>query len=203
MPRITDIQAQKRHANYFSVFVDNVFCFSLTDLELSNSSLRIGDQLSAADIERWQQESASSKAYNQVLHYLSYRMRTRQEVSQYLERKGWDEPVVEAVTDRLQDNGLVDDKDFGTAWIANRNNLKPVSKRRLAMELRRKGLDSATAEEVLSQVSDEDQLEAIKAVVLKKRKLAKYADRQVLMRYLASQGFKFDLITAALEQLGD
>lgn len=203
MPVITDISSQKRHANYYSIFVDKKFSFSLTDLELSNSRLVIGQNLSAAEVDHWQRTSEASKAYHQAINLLSYRMRTRREMSQRLARKGWEERIVEIVIERLVDEKLLDDEAFGTSWVTSRNLLKPTSKRKLALELRQKGLDSDAVEVALADVSREDQIEAIKTIIAKKQKLARYADQQVLIRYLASQGFSYDLVKAALEELSE
>jgi regulatory protein len=201
MPVITDISSQKRHANYYSIFVDDKFSFSLTDLELSNSRLVIGQNLSPAEVDHWQRTSEASKAYHQAINLLSYRMRTRREMSQRLARKGWEEGIVEIVIERLVSEKLLDDEAFGASWVTSRNLLKPTSKRKLALELRQKGLDSEAVEVALADVSREDQIEAIKTIIAKKQKLARYADQQVLIRYLASQGFSYDLVKTALEQL--
>src|SRR5579872_7345903 len=72
--RITDIKPTKRLGRY-SVYLDGKFSFALSDLELSASSLRIGDELSSQQVSKWQIEAVQSKLRAQTLSYLAIRPR--------------------------------------------------------------------------------------------------------------------------------
>ena len=94
----------------------------------------------------------------------------------------------QSVISRLVECGYVDDRRFAEWWVDNRFVKKGVSRKRLSMELRNKGVKNEIIEEVLSARSDEE--EARKMMM---RKRARYDDEK-LMAYLCRQGFKYDLV---------
>ena len=73
--------------------------------------------------------------------------------------------------------------------MENRFVKKGVSKKRLKMELMKKGIAMEIIEEVLDGRDDEDELRKMIA-----RKKAKYDDPQKLVAYLCRQGFSYDLV---------
>src|SRR3954451_950044 len=104
MPRVTDIQAQK-NGQFYSIFVDGKYAFSLGDLELSASSLRINSEITEADVEQWVNASGLSKLRNRALHYIAIRPRAELEVKQYLLRKQAEPELIEKVVIWLNSYG--------------------------------------------------------------------------------------------------
>lgn len=203
MPKITDIKQQKRSTERFSLYIDGRYSFSLGDLALSNSGLRIGQELSGDEVERWQSQALEAKAYNAALGQLSYRRRSRRELADYLKRKEYDEEISASVIRRLEDLGLIDDAAFASAWIADRQLLRPRSRRTLQVELMKKGIERDTIADALSQVSEDSQLDALTGLIERKRRQSAYADPQKLMAFLARQGYGYDQIKKALARLND
>ncbi len=203
MPKITDIKQQKRSSERFSLYIDGRYSFSLGDLELSNSGLRIGQELTGEEVERWQSQALEAKAYNATLGQLSYRRRSRRELADYLKRKGYDEDISASVMRRLEDVGLLDDAAFAAAWIADRQLLRPRSRRILQVELMKKGIDRDIITDALSRVSEDSQLDALTDLIERKRRQSSYADPQKLMAFLARQGYGYDQIKKALMRLDE
>lgn len=200
MPVITDIKRQQKRDQLYSVFIDDKFSFSLSDLELSTSGLRISQELTASQVSDWQKQASDSKALARVYHFLSFRSRSEQEVITYLSGKRYEPEAIDRVMGRLRGAGLVDDSAFAASWIENRGNSK--SKRQLEQELRQKGISRDLIEEALATVEPESETETIKALIQKKRLLERYPDRRQAMAYLGRQGFGYNLIKRALEEFG-
>jgi regulatory protein len=202
MAVITDIKRQKRNEQLYSVYIDGQYSFSLSDLDLSNSRLRSGQEVTPADLEQWQQVSLEAKAYNQAVGYISYRRRSRREVEIYLLRKDYSPDLVAGVLDRLSQIGLINDKVFAEAWIADRRTMRPRSRRRLAQELAAKGLEREVIDEVLAQAAD-DPVDTVIELVRRRRLQTKYSDQQKLIAYLGGQGFGYSEIKEALARLSE
>lgn len=203
MAVITDIQQQKRTPGRYSVYLDNTYSFSLSDLELSSSGLRRGQELSSEDVQYWQDQSAEGKAYNLALRYLSYRPRSRREVTDYLARKGHDPAAIDSIVARLTEHRFIDDAAFASSWIASRQALRPRSRRMLEQELLQKGLERSIIAQALAELGDEGQDQMLDDLIERKRRLSQYRDKDKLMQYLARQGFGYDQIKKALARLDD
>jgi regulatory protein len=203
VPVITDIRGQKRAQARYSIYLDNTYSFSLTDLELSTSGLRVGQSLTPDEVSRWQQQSVDGKAYQVALRYLGYRPRSQREVRDQLARKDYDSAAIERTLERLEEHGLIDDQAFAEAWVASRQALKPRSRYVLEQELAQNGVAREVAQAAVANIGESGHQQMLDTVITKKRKQVRYQDPRLLTEYLARQGFKYDQIKEALSRLGD
>lgn len=98
------------------------------------------------------------------------------------------------IVERLCDKGYLDDRRFAEWYVENRFVKKGVSRKRLKMELVKKGVATDIIDEVLSGRDDEEEVRKMIA-----RKKAKYNDPQKLIAYLCRQGFSYDLVRGLVE----
>ena len=92
------------------------------------------------------------------------------------------------ILERLVERGYVDDKKFAEFWVENRNARKGASRKRLGMELMKKGIAKDIIDEM---VLGRDEREEIRKIIEKKRH--KYSEPQKMIEYLCRQGFSYDL----------
>ena len=204
MPDITGIKRRMRGGRVvFDIMVDDEAAFSLSDLDLSVSGLRVGQQLTDEQVATFQEGAKSAKAYGLGLKYVGLRLRSEKELRDYLVRKGCDADEIASASSRLKELGLVSDLRFAQAWIADRQALKPRSRQRLAQELGAKGVDSDTVHQVLGDMDSDAELAALVALVLRKRKMSAYQEEQKLTAYLGRQGYRWADIKAALARVAN
>ena len=98
----------------------------------------------------------------------------------------------EEILQRLIKKGYLDDYKFAEYYVENRFVKKGISKKRLRMELIKKGVAREIIDEVIDGRDDEEE---IRKMIAKKR--AKYDDEK-LMGYLVRQGFSYDLVRRIL-----
>jgi len=195
MPCITDIKPTKRPGCY-SIYVDGRFAFVLGNLELSSSKLRIGTELSVAQLADWQAEATRAKLRSRTLDYLAIRPRSRWEVEQYLRRKDAAPADIEHVVVYVTDLGYLDDLTFAKAWVESRQATAPRSRLKLAAELRAKGVARDIIDEALGGEDRDAQIMALQSLINKKRRL--YPDDQKLINYCTRQGFAPGLVREVL-----
>jgi len=200
MPTITDITRQRRAETRYSVYVDGRYAFALTDLELSTSGLRPGQELTSAEVERYQKQEGETKAYMAAIRYLGTRPHSKREIRDFLQRKNYTDAAVDAALERLGQLRLIDDEQFAAAWIADRQALRPRSRRRLASELASKGVSREDIQVQLEGLGEEAELQSALMVVRKKRRLPQYADPEKLFGYLMRQGYSPEISQRALHE---
>jgi regulatory protein len=118
------------------------------------------------------------------LRLLTARPRTRVELAQALGRKGIEPEVAEQVLSRLDDVGLIDDAAFAEVWVRSRHNFQGLSRRALAVELRRKGVADESAAEALASVDADAEEERARQLVRKKLRSLGSADEPTKIRRL-------------------
>ena len=202
MSFVTDIKRRVRQGSaLFQVFVDGAYRFTLSDLDLSMSGIRVGTELSEAQIHEYEGQANEAKAYALAVRYVGLRLRTCQELTDYLRRKECEAEEIETVLERLEGLGLVDDERFAQAWISDRMKFRVRSRMRLSQELTAKGVDRGIIARVLEQqLEPENELGALVDLVITKRSQSAYREEKKLVGYLQRQGYRWGLIKAALEK---
>lgn len=196
--KITAIKAQTKNPERVSVYVDERYAFSLNHAQLLEQKLRVGLELDEPRLAELRRVSDFGKAYERALSYVMIRPRSVRELQQYARRKQWPAQDTRAITDKLLARGYLNDRAFARSWVQSRQLTKTMSTRRLRLELKQKGVTDDNINDALAEAGY-DELTALRALIAKKRKLARYVkDEQKLIQYLASQGFSFDDIKTVL-----
>jgi regulatory protein len=196
--KITAILKQINQSDRYSIFVDDKYSFSLSANALLESKLERGLEVSQTDVEDLIQKSNQDKLYNQTLNYVALRPRTKAEVVSYLKRKDSPAPIIEQITNKLSSIGLLNDAKFAQSFVNDRRLLRPTSRRKMIIDLRKKHVANDIAEQVVGQ-SQEDERAALSEIITKKRRQSAYQDDLKLTRYLIGQGFNYGDIKAVLK----
>jgi regulatory protein len=192
MGTITALQAQVKNPDRVSVFIDGTFACGLAASVATG--LRVGQTLTAADLARLEQNEQAHRARDRVLRLLARRPYSAAEISRYLRRHQFDEPIIHAVVDDLTEVGLIDDDAFAAYWVEQRETFRPRSRLALRQELSLKGVDREVVSEALAGV---DETEAARR--LARKQAGRYArlpaneGQAKLLQYLRRQGFSYDI----------
>lgn len=190
----------------YSVYIDEKYNFSLSESALMDSRLHSGMELSAAKVEDYKKLSTDDKLYGRALNYVAMRQRTSWEVMFYLERKGADAPLSQDIVSKLSILGLIDDAKYARSFINDRALLRPSSRRKIIMELKKKRVPEAVISQAFTEFVETSEVNpertALLEVITRKRRQTKYQDDVKLMQYLARQGFGYGDIKSALSQDG-
>lgn len=198
--KITGLKVQQKNHQRVNIYLDDEFSFGLS--RILAAWLYVGQELSDEKIAQLQDEDASEMAYQRSLHFISYRPRSTTEVRKYLVEHQIPEEKIDAVLDRLKNNGLLDDNQFAETWVENRSEFRPRSRRALAYELRMHGLDDQIIQETLENVDEEAM--AYQAALKKSRNLENLEwqeFRKKLSGYLARRGFGYDIIQPVVNRI--
>lgn len=148
--------------------------------------------------QRDEEEIVCKKA----LLLLKFRKRSKREMERQLLEKGFPEVLVTKTVERLEQQGLIDDKLLVQAWRQDRESFRPKGRRLLAVELKRAGVDSGVVEEGLREVDDRQT--AFRAAEKKARLWAglDYQEfRKKLSAYLSRRGYDWEVIREVVQRL--
>lgn len=197
--KITAIEKQQKRKDRYSIFVDEKYEFSLSQIQVIDLQLKINQDITGAELERFKKASSIGKYYDRVLKYLSLRLRSKKEILDYLDRIGADQDQTEEIIKKLTKQNYLNDLEFAKMWVKNRRELKNASQRQIEFELKRKSIENEIIIEAINNCLQSD-LGAIRELIIKKRKTARYQDELKLKQYLARKGFNYETILKALDQ---
>ncbi|MFF2044683.1 regulatory protein RecX [Kitasatospora sp. NPDC058170] len=149
-----------------------------------------------------------AQARDICLRLLTGAAKSRKQLADALRKREIPHEAAEAVLDRLEEVGLIDDAAFARAWVESRHAVRGLSRRALAQELRTKGVAAELVEQAVAQLDQDDETEAARALVERKLRVTRGLERQARMRRLVgvlarrgySEGLAFRVVREALDE---
>lgn len=121
----------------------------------------------------------------------------------------WRVPELErqGVLDKLIENRFIDDRRYAEAYVREKSRLAGWGARKIALQLRAKGVAQGIINEALRQIDDSDVQQRLCDKLRRKIKTTKASSdfelRGKLFRYALSQGYDYDQINQAIAQVVD
>jgi regulatory protein len=208
MSVITGIVPVARPAGRFAIVVEakEIAVLSLDAIE--RLQLAVGRSVRGFE-EQIALEAARQATYDRALNLLAFRARSSTELARSLVRKGEEKPHVDWAIARLQEHGLLDDAAFARSFTRARVLGAKQSRRRVQQELARKGVTRAVADEAITTVFEEEEVDQGSIVVdAARKKLRSLAGldpavrRRRLYAFLARRGYDVDDIREAMNAIG-
>ena len=116
--KIQSIVPQKKRKNRFTVTLESGDVFGISGDVLISNPLVVGQTLTKKTLEHLKHIETQQQIKLRVLRLLSYRERSRAEVTTLLKRKGYSEDDFVPVLDELDSKGYMDDKVFATKYAS-------------------------------------------------------------------------------------
>lgn len=212
---ITKMTPGVRDPNRVNIFLDGHFAFSLDMTQVIDAGIKIGYRVTTERLEELRRMSEFGKLYQRTLEWVLTRPHSVRETQDYLRRRQIkrrqlnrqraheekrplaeiEDDVMQLVITRLIEKKYLNDQKFAEFYVENRYVRRGISRKRLRMELQKKGIGSDLIVAAMAKVQRDENEEILK-VIAKKRK--KYDDFQ-LVGYLVRQGFNFQQAKDAVE----
>jgi regulatory protein len=203
--RITTLKPQANNPERVNIFVDGQFLQGASALLVYQMGLATGQELTQEQLSQLRDEEALQQAVDRALNFLSFRPRSRAEIRRYLKGKAVEPTVIKAVLQRLDHLELINDRDFASFWIENREQFSPRGAQALKNELRMKGVGREIIDELVSNEQDEDlamQAARKKAISLMQQANMDYATFcRRLGSFLQRRGFDYEVTSRTVKTL--
>lgn len=205
MPIITKITRGKNNPERYNIFLEEKFAFSVDETVLIRYQLTKGKELDQWTIEEMNFEDEVRKAFNKSLDFLSYRMRSENEVRQKLKDKEFGNAVIDEAVKKLYKLNFLDDRAFSEALMQTQIRSSKKGPKAIQQDMQKKGIDKQMQKDVLADFSEEEQLELAKELAEKiadkeKTKTPRQIEQKIndsLMR----KGYSYSLIKQAIADL--
>ncbi|MGM7703328.1 recombination regulator RecX [Pseudalkalibacillus sp. Hm43] len=206
--KITKITVQKKNKSRFNVFIDRgngeEFGFAIDEEVYIKSDIRNDMEITDQQIASLQLQDEFQKGLNLSMNYLSYRMRSIDEIRQYLKKKEFEENTIQAVIERLKELGYLDDLEFAKMFIRSKITTTKKGPKALKQDLKQKGVSDPIIEDAMNIYPKEEQIEEATLLVEKKakqyKKLSENALKQKVAQVLQQKGYSWNVTEQAIEK---
>lgn len=206
---ITKITTQKKNKERYNIFLDKghgeEYGFSVDQDVLIKFQLKKGKQLDDFELEDIFFEDEIKKAFQLAVHYLSYKMRSTKEVTDYLAKKDVEEPIIREVLFKLEHYRYIDDEEYAHAYVRTQKNTTDKGPEIIKNELTGKGISAHLIIESLKQYSESEQIGTLTKVCAKflnkDKKLSERQQKVKLEQLCIRKGFPLSLLEMALSEV--
>lgn len=193
--KITDITRTKKGKN--ALFCGDEFLFSVDDEVMYKNNIQIGSCFTRQELDCIYKQSCESRAVEKCFTLLSSRMHGKRELYNKLLRT-FDEDSARRAVDKMEELGLVDDRQFAAMKAEYLLNVKKASLKSVRYRLMSLGIDKSVVDSVLSNFDVHDQVRDI-CRLLQGRYRSKLGTPRKVAASLARKGFAFCDIRKAFE----
>lgn len=148
--------------------------------------------------------SVPQTPFNRALKYLSYRTRSFKEVYDYLVKKAYSDEEIRTTLKQLQDLHFLNDNEFANSFAKSRQ-ARGKSKRTIIYELKLKGIDKESSEQIVNELKDDLQ-NAAEYIKKYSKQLERYdpstREKKIINR-LRLRGYNWDIISKVIKRVED
>lgn len=161
------------------------------------------------EIREYKPREPKTKSASQALAALQ-RLAARSEKSsgdamRLMQRWGVPEKERRGVLEKLIEQRFIDDSRYAEAYVREKSNLAGWGARKIAMQLRSKGISQEIIKKALSQIDGDSQQHKLEDKLRRKLKSIKavgdYELRGKLLRYALSLGYDYDSATQVIDRV--
>lgn len=188
----------------YKLTFDNGDIITLYEDVIINHVLLIGKSITTDLYSKIMEDNYKEGAYQQALQHIDTRMRSEEEIRNYLLKKEYENALIETTIIKLNNNGYINDCAFATAYVNDRLSLSNDGTNKIRKALLNYGVDEGTVHEALSNIQVDDLKDKITRLIAKQLRLnTKYTGNILkgrILNYLINLGYDSNLV---LEILGN
>lgn len=148
---------------------------------------------------------------DKALKFLSFRPRTKKEMISKLQqlviKRGIPQAILDKVILDLEQKNLINDKEFATWWINQRDTFRPKGRKLIKIELRNKGIEKEIIDEVLEEEENPKSHEFEMALTLAQKRISRlssYSKEKVeekITALLLRRGFNWEVVHKVIDTI--
>jgi len=166
--------------------------------------LKVGQKLDKKEIETIKSLESKIRIRDQALILLSYRQRSRSELSQRLKEKGHGQEEIESLLDEFEKKGYINDSEFAKMYATHLVEKKMTGK----IAVRNKFFPHNIPDHILNPIIDKlyvsnPSLDLVKRIINKRMQMRKRTPKEKtrLVNLLKRKGFVWDEIEPAINKI--
>ena len=188
---------------FIEVSISNGASFFISDADYRTFPYSKGDEIPQGDLAKLEFGHklilCRSKALSllDLAEHSAFMLRTK------LRQRGFEVSVIERVLEQLKEKNYLDDRRFAELWVRSRLKRNPAGKSVLISGLRAKGVGARDAEDVVSELLDEDALMEGARKVYAKAARKKNSTPEKIKAAMMQKGYSLSVIRLIAKEVSD
>lgn len=200
---ISKIEPQQRKGRY-NIYINEEFAFGVDEEVLLLFELKKGLHVTKELQEQIEKEESFNKAYQKVLNYLSYSLRTEKQIEDYLIKNEL-EHFTNRIIEKLKEIKLIDDLIYAQSYVRSMANINQKGPSNIIQDLKIRGVSENNIYDALEEYPENQQLENAIALASKKwdqtRNRSTFEGIQKVKQFIVNKGYSFEMADQAVSSI--
>ena len=183
----------KKVKNKYRVYFDNDIKIDLYDDIILKYELLLKKEIDNKTFDKLVLDNNKEDIYEKAINYISIKIRSREEIYNYLNKKGYEKEDIVNTIDRLEKNKLINDDLYIKSYIHDRFYLSSDGLNKIRNYLINLKLDEFIIDKYIEEIDREDIIDKLNKLIDKKIKSNRnYSGNILKMRlinYFIEQGY--------------
>lgn len=190
------IKYEKKGNNTYKVYLENNQTITLYEDVIIKNNLLYKKEISESLLETLDIDNSKEDIYNKCVKYISVRIRSIEEIKEYLLRKGIGNDLIETTIDKLIKNNLLNNEAFTKAFVHDKLNFTTMGPYKIEQELKKHKIDANIIYQCLNDIDDTIIDNKINKQIIKLMKTSKKKQniRNKIYMNLLSLGYSNEMI---------
>ncbi|CDZ74775.1 putative RecX protein [Peptoniphilus sp. ING2-D1G] len=192
--KITKILYNNKTKNY-TVCFDNEESITLLEDTIIKKNISKDKTIYHKELTDILFEDQKNKSFEVAVKYLK-KLRTSEEMENYLEEKGFSKDIIKDTLKRLCTLNYINDREYALSYCRDKVNLNKYGPKKIAFLLKSKGIDDDIINSSMENLDWDKIIDNLKKDGMSKLKKLEQDDKkwEKTVRYLLNKGYSYDLI---------
>ena len=187
------IKTIKKINNKYKIILENNEIITTYDEIIIKKNILYKKELTEEIIKEINEENEYYDSYNKILKYINTKLRSKQEIIEYMKKQEIEKEYQTKIIERLQNNNLINDEIYTKAYIHDKISFSNDGPNKIKKELLRQKIDETIIDIELEKIDKEIINKKLKKQVEKKiNNNTKYSNnmlKQKLIMYFVNLGY--------------
>ena len=161
------IKYEKKGNGNYLIYFDNNESIKLNEEVILKYKLLYKKDIDEFLYKDIQEDNNNYDIYNKCIKYISVRLRSINEMREYMKKKNVSSSLIDEVITKLLKNKLLDDEVFTKAFINDKLNFTTMGPYRIELELQKHNIDNKIISKYISEIDDNKLNEKINKQITK------------------------------------
>lgn len=171
------IKYEKKGNDKYRIYLENNLKIDVYEDVIIKNNLLYKQELTEELLVKLDHENSRYDLYHRAVKYISVRIRSTQEIYNYLKKDTDDYDLITEIIEKLQKNKLLDDEQFTKAFINDKFKFSSMGPYMIVAELKKHHVSEEIIYKYLNQISNEEINEKMTKQINKIIKSTKQKDK--------------------------
>ena len=149
------IKYEKKGNNTYKIYLENNQTINVYEDVILKNNLLYKKEIDISLLEKISNDNQYEDIYNKCIKYISVRIRSIEEIKEYLRKKEIAQELIDITIDKLLENKLLNDEAFTKAFINDKLNFTTMGPYRIEQELKKHKIDPNIIYKYLNNIDEE------------------------------------------------